>query len=228
MTDPNSDYEARPLARNEYVSAVVHFYRGELGRSTDWRLRLDTTTNWAILSVMGLLTFTLGAPAHPHAAILLGMVLVTTFLVVEARRFRIFDVWRARVRMLEINFYGPILRRDLESPIDDWGAMVADHLMYPTFRLSRRAAIAARLRSNYVPLYAVLLASWWLKIDLHREAGLGMVDAMAVGSIPGPYVVCIVGAFYLYLAGLLLLVRVPVPTDAEQSYFSREGGMPLR
>ncbi len=224
-----ADYEASPLARGEYVSALVHFYRGELGRSTDWRLRLDTTTNWAILSVMGLLTFTLGEPSHPHAAILLGMVLVSTFLVVEARRFRIFDVWRARVRMLEINFYGPILRRDLASPVDNWGGQVADHLVYPTFRLSRRAAIAARLRSNYVPLFGVLAAAWWFKLDLHRDPGTPLLQAMAVGHLPGEVVLGLVVAFYAWLASLLIFVRVPIPTDAAVSYFARDpDGPPLR
>ena len=113
---PRPDFEDTPLSRAEYISALVHFYRGELHRATLWRLRLDNTTNWSILSVMGLVTFSLGDPSHSHVGILAGMVLVLTFLGIEARRFRFFDVWRSRTRMLEENFVGPILRRDLRSP----------------------------------------------------------------------------------------------------------------
>ncbi|MFY8269070.1 MAG: DUF2270 domain-containing protein, partial [Terrimicrobiaceae bacterium] len=31
-----------------YVTALSHFYRGELGRIMVWRQRLDITTTWAI------------------------------------------------------------------------------------------------------------------------------------------------------------------------------------
>ena len=32
------------------ITALSHLYRGELYRSTVWRTRLDTTTNWAVLT----------------------------------------------------------------------------------------------------------------------------------------------------------------------------------
>ena len=32
------------------IAALSHLYRGELYRSTVWRTRLDTTTNWAVLT----------------------------------------------------------------------------------------------------------------------------------------------------------------------------------
>ena len=31
-----------------YVTAMSHFYRGEIGRMMVWRQRLDTTTTWAL------------------------------------------------------------------------------------------------------------------------------------------------------------------------------------
>jgi uncharacterized membrane protein len=48
---------------------MVHFYRGELTRSISWRVRLDTSTNWAILAVTAILTFAFGSPKHSHASI---------------------------------------------------------------------------------------------------------------------------------------------------------------
>ena len=34
-------YEDSPLTRQEYLTVMVHFYRGEIQRSTEWRRRLD-------------------------------------------------------------------------------------------------------------------------------------------------------------------------------------------
>ncbi|CAN5330834.1 hypothetical protein BH18GEM1_BH18GEM1_19450 [soil metagenome] len=50
MPDPPSQpvsFEDYPLTRIEYITAMVHFYRGELARADAWRARLDPTTNWA-------------------------------------------------------------------------------------------------------------------------------------------------------------------------------------
>ena len=44
-------FEDYPLTRQEYISVMVHFYRGEVHRSTTWRQRLDATrsTRWLTL-----------------------------------------------------------------------------------------------------------------------------------------------------------------------------------
>jgi uncharacterized membrane protein len=57
--DPASfeSFESFPLTRPEYISAMVHFYRGEMHRSQVWRTRLDTTTNWAVVTTAGLISF---------------------------------------------------------------------------------------------------------------------------------------------------------------------------
>jgi len=164
ISDAIPRFEDSELTRAEYITAIIHFYRGELHRSTEWRLRLDNTTNWAIISVMALITFSLGDPSHSHVGILAGMALVFTFLTIEARRFRFFDVWRSRTRLLEENFIGPIVRRDLRSPIQDWGKLIANDLIWPKFRISWHQAMKARLLRNYFPLFLLLLLSWLLKI----------------------------------------------------------------
>ena len=33
------------------IGALAHLYRGEVYRSTIWRTRLDTTTNWAVVTL---------------------------------------------------------------------------------------------------------------------------------------------------------------------------------
>jgi len=158
------EFEQTPLTRGEYITALSHFYRAELHRSLVWRVRLDTTTNWAIISTLAILTSSLSNPDYAREALLLGMLANIVFVTIEARRFRFFDVWRARVRMLEENFYGGILRRDQVSPQDLWGSHVADDLLCPRFHLSRIQAFRARLMRNFRYIFIFLLGAWLTKI----------------------------------------------------------------
>ncbi|MEE8468192.1 MAG: DUF2270 domain-containing protein [Planctomycetota bacterium] len=179
------DLESTPLTRPEYIAAIVHLYRGELYRANAWRIRLDHTTNWAVLTTAGLLSFSFGQGKHSHWILLIGMALVTVFLVFEARRFRLADVWRARVRKIEENFYGPILRRDLQSPTANWGKLVADDLFRPKYKITMLMAVRVRFLRNYWPVYLVLVFAWvmhvlgipdqastWDSVREHLQTGL--------------------------------------------------------
>jgi uncharacterized membrane protein len=162
-----ADYEAEPLTRQEYIAAIVHLYRGEVYRATVQRTRLDMTTNWAVLTTAGLLAFSFRADSNPHWALLIGMLLVTLFLSFEARRYQMFDVWRSRVRKIEENFYGPILRRDPVSPRREWGQLVADDLFRPRFKVTRAYALRKRLLRNYWAVFLVLIGAWVVKLIAH-------------------------------------------------------------
>lgn len=165
---PSHDFESSPLSRNEYIAAMVHLYRGEMHRALTWRQRLDTTTNWGVFTAGALLSFLYTDKNHEsHIVGILGMYLVFFMLCFEARRFRFFDVWRARVRKLEENFYAPLLRRDLSSPVENWGFVVAEDLLTPRFKMRYLCAMRARLIRNYVPLFVVLFSAWVGKILLH-------------------------------------------------------------
>lgn len=155
-------FEQEPLTRAEYIAAMVHLYRGEQHRAQVWRTRLDTTTNWAVLSIGALLSYAFSTTARGsgHLILVLGMYMILTMLFFEARRFRFYDVWRNRVRRIEENFYVPILRRDLTSPVDNWGFYVAEDLLNPSYKITLLMAMKARLVNNYIPLFAVLLAAW--------------------------------------------------------------------
>ena len=63
-----------------------------------WRDRIDRTTNWAITVVAAMLSISLSTPSAHHGVLLFAMVLVLLLLVIEARRYRFFDVYRERVR----------------------------------------------------------------------------------------------------------------------------------
>lgn len=215
--DPESacaDFESIPLSRQEYISAVVHLYRGELHRANSGRIRLDNTTNWAVLTVAGLLTFSFREGGSSHWILLIGMALVTVFLAFEARRFRMADLWRARVRKIEENFYGPILRRDLESPEAAWGALVAEDLFRPHYKISRLAALRVRFSRNYWPIYLVMGFAWVvhvLGVPDQAQTWTQVRDHLATGLLPWwlplAYlgVVCL-GVLSLYLSG-------PLPRD---------------
>ncbi len=196
-------FEDYPLTRQEYISAMVHFYRGEMYRSQVWRTRLDTTTNWAVVTTAAMISFTFSEPSHPHIILLLSNLLITLFLCMEARRYRYFCVYRARVRMLEENFFLPIFTRELLSPIADWRQSVADDLDRPTFKTSFFEAIGFRLQRNYLWIFLILLVGWVLKLFVHPEHATSLAtlyERMAAGPIP-PWAVL---AFGLTFLGLIL------------------------
>ena len=203
-----SDFESSPLTRGEYISALVHLYRGQLTRADSWRARLDTTTNWAIVTTMGLLSYAFGGPTHSHHALLVGMIMVTQFLLVEARRYRVFDLWNARVRMIEENFYGPILTRDLQSKRVAWGSLVARDLLTPSYKITFAQAFRARLMRNYLALYFLLLFAWTLKvIEYANLEGGTLRAAMAFGPVPWWVTLPFVAALYSFLVAVALLVQ---------------------
>src|SRR5205823_2957807 len=81
------------------IVATIHIYRGIMDRATTWRVRVDTTTNWAIITTGTSVSFVLGSASRPHAAMLLTMVFTLAFLVIESRRLRYYDLWSSWVRL---------------------------------------------------------------------------------------------------------------------------------
>ena len=221
------DYESQSLSRQEYISAIVHLYRGELDRATVWRMRLDNTTNWSIITTAGILTFSFDGQNHSHWVLLVGVLLITSFLSIEARRFRFFDVWRYRVRKIEENFYGPILRRDPVSPDQIWGDRVAEDLLHPVFKISYRAALRARFTRNYWVLYVVLLGGWVLKILLEPEIVHSFEDLknnLSQGVIPWQLPLAIAASVAVMM--LVTVVFFPKAPINEESYWTQREDAP--
>ncbi len=44
-------YRGYHLRSSKFTTAMVHFYRAEIQRSNTWRMRLDNTTNWAVITI---------------------------------------------------------------------------------------------------------------------------------------------------------------------------------
>jgi len=182
------EFENAPLSRSEYIATMVHFYRGEVDRSNVWRQRLDNTTNWAVVTTAAIVTFSFAADDRTHMMLLLSNFIVLGFLFIEARRFRYFSVYRARVRMLEENFILPIVTRNLMSPKQDWREFVAMDLDVPKFKNTLVEALALRIRYNYYWIFSTLALAWFFKAWMHPKPAGSFADFyehMMVGYIPG-------------------------------------------
>jgi len=222
------DFAAAPLTRQEYIAAMVHLYRGELHRANQWRLRLDHTTNLAVLTTAGLVAYSFGEGEHKHWVLLGAIAMITFFLIIEARRFRYADVWRARVRMIEEFFYGPILRRDFGGIGNDWGKLVAEDLFRPRFKMSAFVAIRGRLVRNYWAIYFVTLSAWAVKV-LFVPVPIQTWEELKVklgggGFIPWWSPLVLVGTFVLAVISLVLLAPPVTSYDLEQWKFEKSNG----
>lgn len=161
--------DERPLVDSkDYYTVMIHFYRGELGRIMSWRQRLDVTTNWAIVGATGMITYGLNAPEHTHLIFLFGNLLALLLLVIEARRYRYYDAFRARVRMLEAHFIMPVVMRDTKLLQGDWRKVMSEDLLQPSFKMGATMAILRRFRRNYVWIFLLIGGAWFVKIWIHH------------------------------------------------------------
>ena len=63
------------------IGAIAHLYRAEVYRSTIWRTRLDTTTNWAVVTLGVALSISFSSPGASPIPLLIVGVLILLFLV---------------------------------------------------------------------------------------------------------------------------------------------------
>lgn len=145
-------------------SSTAHLYRGEIRRMTFWRDRLDRTTNWAIIIMSAILTWAFSSPSRPHYILLLGIAALSAFLIIEARRYRGYDMWRGRVRMLQKNVfaYGLNSSDGLQNP--EWREMLSEDYRTPSIKITAEEAIAHRLRRIYLLLFTIILATWLIRV----------------------------------------------------------------
>lgn len=188
------------------ATVLVHFYRGELARSDVWRTRLDATTNWALTTAAAVVSLSFSSPAASHVILLAGDFLVWTFLLLEARRYRYYDLWIRRVRLLEEGFLLPTLR---EEPLDpDVLAELADVIAHPRLLVSALDAVGLRLRRTYAPILGIMLVAWVIKIVSHPELASSMsaLERNAhVGPIRGAFM--ITGVLSTAIAAVWIYVR---------------------
>jgi uncharacterized membrane protein len=225
MASDISDLEGRdgpplPVSTAEYINTVAHYYRGEIARMSGWRDRIDRTSNWAITVVAAMLSVSLSTAASHHGVLLFAMLLVFLMLSIEARRYRFFDVYRARVRLLERNYFAQVFDPEA-SRRENWARVLAADLRRPLFQISFATALTRRLKRNYCWMYLILLLAWGLKIssaklqddDIKFEFVRSFHDVVAnaaLGPVPGGAVLLIVVLFYLAI--LVATLRREPPT----------------
>lgn len=204
----SSETAGKPEFNAAEMGALAHLYRGEVFRSTSWRTRLDTTTNWAVV-VTGLalsISFS-SSESTPLPLILVGL-LVAVFLFLEARRYRYFNVWRARARLMEKEFYVPILKGGEQERELDWRTLLARDYLEPRFHIDYSLALGRRLRKNYWWVFSIQLLAYLGKITIHPgplENWSKIFERAAVGPVPGQIVLAAGLVFHLGWLGFLML-----------------------
>ncbi|MEL6204910.1 MAG: DUF2270 domain-containing protein [Pseudomonadota bacterium] len=189
------------------IGALAHLYRGEVYRSTLWRQRLDTTTNWSVVTLGVALSISFSSPqASPLPLILVG-ILILFFLALEARRYRYFNVWRARARWMEKHFYAPMLHDGDLHMEEGWQQTLAEDYWRPRYHVSLWVAIGRRIRRNYFWILLIQTLAYVGKLAVHPVAvttGEEMLSRAAIGPIPGQAVFG-AGLVYILSWGLIAL-----------------------
>jgi uncharacterized membrane protein len=163
-----------PKNSSEYITLIAHYYRAEMARMSGWRDRIDRTTNWAITVAGAMLSVSLSTPTAHHGVLLFSMVLVLLFLVIESRRYRFFDVYRARVRLLERQYFARVFALDGERDTD-WIRTLSNDLQKPVFLMGHWLAFSRRLRRNYIWMFLIVLIAWLLKISTPKLMPDGII-----------------------------------------------------
>lgn len=191
-----------------YVNAMIHFYRGELGRIMIWRQRLDVTTTWAITSTTSIITVAFSFPNVPHIVFFFNLAFVWMLLWIEARRYRFYDAFRGRVRMLESHFLVPMISQSQQLLDGEWRRLVCEDLILPSFKITAIEAVARRLKRNYVFIFAIILVAWTLKVFIHARTPIDSFEhfynALAVYSLPA-WIACVVYLGTAFIVGFLVI-----------------------
>ena len=184
-----------------FTTAMVHFYRGEVTRSNTWRTRLDATTNWAVITTGAAITFAYGDPDNPGLVLLLDSLLTLLFLFIEARRYRYYELWTSRVRLMETNFFTGLLSPPFR-PKGDWAEAITASLYNPRFPISLPEAFGRRYRRNYAFIFFILGISWVGKLLVHPTSTASwrvFWERAAIGPIPAAVVWALFIIFHLSL-----------------------------
>jgi uncharacterized membrane protein len=202
-------YRGYKLKSGEFTTAMAHFFRAEIARANVWRQRLDTTTNWAVVSTGASLTVAFSQPIGHHGILILTTLLVTLFLYIEARRYRYYELWSSRVRLMETDFFAAMLVPPF-SPDPDWAESLAENLLHPDYPITMLEAIGRRLRRNYFWIYMILSLAWVARIALFPDpvtTWSAFVERAGIALIDGQLVVTawIVGVSLIVLLALLTL-----------------------
>lgn len=201
------------------LSALPHYYRGEVSQASSAQDRIDRTTNWAITVLAALLSVVFSSPDLPAYLLLVGIVILAIFLSYEVRRYRFFDLYRARVRFFQENVFANALEpRGVEH--SRWREELSDDLRYPTFKVTSREALSRRVRRIYGLLFAVVGVAWLAKVTLFTPE-TRWTEAAEVPGVHGAVVAGMLGAFFLVVVAVAMW---PGDRQAKGEVYGEEPG----
>lgn len=204
-----------------FLSAVQELYRGEVSQSISAQDRIDRTTNWAITMIIALLSVVFSSRSLPAYLLLIGLIALGVFLTYEVRRYRTFDLYRARVRLLQQNVFGNVL---VPSAVEDhnWREELSDDLISPTYKVSLYESISRRLTRIYGLLFTILGLAWIAKVTLFTPETQWTEAAALPGGVSGVVVGGVLGVVYL---GILALMVWPHTRQAQGEIYGDESGI---
>jgi len=141
-------------------------------------------------------TWAFSADTRPHHVLLVGTVMLTVFLGIESRRYRVYDIWRSRVRLLEESVFANALEPEGVEQ-SNWRELLSEDFREPTIKTPAREVVSRRLRRVYLPLFSVLVGAWTIRLTVFAPPSTGAVETASVGGVPGEATVALVAAFYV-------------------------------
>jgi uncharacterized membrane protein len=198
------------------IGAIAHLYRGEVYRSTNWRARLDNTTNWSIVTLGIALSTTFSSKEASALPLILIGLLLAVFLGLEARRYRYFNVWRARARYMETHWYAPMLYGTRASVDPGWRALLAADYLHPRYHISFLRAAGRRIRRSYIWIIGIQTSAYFGKLAIHpvlADHFSEIVVRARIGPIPGWLVV---GCGVIYNIGWIVVAIITYWADRRE------------
>ena len=200
--DATWTFKGYRLKSSEFVSAMAHEFRAEIQRTNVWRTRMDVTTNWAVVVTGVSISIAFSQPNTHHGVIILNALLITVFLFIEARRYRYYEMWNHRVRLMETDFFAAMLVPPFH-PSPKWAENLAENVLHFNLPVSLWEAIGLRLRRNYLWIFFITGMAWFAKYWLFPTPATdlrGFISRAAIGAVPGALVVSLSLAYFGFLA----------------------------
>ena len=224
-TVPKEGRKIQSLYDQGYVNAMAHFYRGELSRIMVWRQRLDTTTTWSITTTTTIFTVSFTVRDVPHIIFLFNIAIVWVMLWIEARRYRFYDAFRARVRMLEAHFLVPMVLENKDLLQGEWKKLVCEDLILPSFKISKFEAIGRRLKRTYAFIFIIIQVAWITKVFMHAEPKITswstFYNAFNVIHIPAWFVLSLFTISLLIVLGISFYIARRSAAEISEFYTNR-------
>ena len=197
-------FRGNQMQAAEFSHAMVQLYQAEMQRANTWRTRLDHTTQWSVLATGAALLFAFADPALYGNILILATLFISLFLWIESRRYRYYELWSHRVRLMETDFFAAMLVPPF-APSPEWAESLAESLLQPNFPISMWEAFGRRFRRNYLFLFLILGLTWLARGYLYPTPAATLAEFIArsaAGPIPGAVML----GLGLVYNGLLFLI----------------------